>query len=143
MASSIRCSFDVKGIEEKLKVLKRLGADIDKIATEAVEKSAEPIVEDIRPWAEKHKRTGAAVAGVIEPKAKNSAGYISAEVGIKSTAQHPDAWHIVFVEYGTPRAPADPAIRPAFKKNRVKVKRIQKEILNKEIEKRGGGRPFD
>jgi HK97 gp10 family phage protein len=133
----MRCDIKLNGLEEYLEKLRRVGADIDKIAEEAVEESAKPVYEDIRKWAEKHKRTGAAYKGVVIPKAENSAGEIYTELGIESSLAHKDAWHIVFVEYGTPRVPADPGLSEAFRKNKSKVKRIQKRILEK------GGIPID
>lgn len=143
MPTNLPCKIELKGLDKYFDKLKRLGADIDKIAVKAVTESAEPVYEDVKAYTEKHQWTGAAYKSVKKPKeAKDDAGYVYAEVGVKSTPEHPDAWHIVFVEYGTPRAPADPGIREAFNRNKAKVKRIQKKILNDEIEKLGGGRPF-
>lgn len=136
MGLNMHISMKLEGFEEYLEKLRRVGADIDKVAEKAVEESAKPIHDDIKKWAEKHKRTGAALKGVVNPKAQNDGGRISADLGISSEV-HPDAWHIVFVEYGTPRAAPDPGISKAFSKNKAKVKKIQKEILER------GGIPVD
>ena len=129
MVKNMSVSIKLEGVEEYLEKLSRAGANIEKVAAMAVEESAKPIHEDIKKWAKKHERTGAAYEGVIVPKAKNTGGKISAQLGIESTEANKDAWHIVFVEYGTPRVAPDPGIRRAFSKNKAKVKRIQKKIL--------------
>ena len=59
-----------------------------------------------------------------------------ANAGI-STETEENAWRAVFVEYGTPQAAADPGIRTAFERNTPQVKKIQKEVLQRE------GMPID
>jgi HK97 gp10 family phage protein len=136
MPSSTKVSFRVTGLEEYLEKIQKIGGNMETLVGEAIEASAQPIANDIRKWAEKHKRTGAALEGVDISPIQRDGDQIFVEVGI-NTKKKKSAWHIVFVEYGTPRMAADPGIRPAFKKNKVKVKNIQQEILQK------GGVPID
>ena len=136
MPSSTKVSFRVTGLEEYLEKIHKTGGNMDKLVVDAIEASAQPIANDIRKWAKKHKRTGAALEGVDISPIKRDGDQIFVEVGINAK-KNKNAWHIVFVEYGTPRKAADPGIRPAFQKNKTKVKNIQKEILQK------GGVPID
>lgn len=127
-----RIKFELTGFEAYLERLKKAGADIDVVVSKAIAESVKPIEKDILSWAEKHKLTGATLKGVEVSKIKRSGGFIYAEVGIDvsgNSAENPNAWHAVFVEYGTPTNPADPGVRTAFISNKSKVKRIQKKIL--------------
>lgn len=131
-----KAKFKITGVEEYLAQLKKVGANIDKAVAEAVHESAKPIEEDIRVWAEKHKRTGAVLEGVDLSRSQADGDLIYVTVGIDGD-KTPTSWHAAFVEYGTPRMAADPGVQTAFKVNKAKVKRIQKEILKK------GGIPID
>jgi hypothetical protein len=107
--------------------------DIDEVIEEAVAESAKPIYEDIKKWAEKHKLSGDTLEGLEMTPVKNASGNIYLWLGIDSK-KNKNAWHAVFVEYGTPRNAADPGITNAFKRNRAKIKKIQEEV----IKRRGG-----
>ena len=131
-----KASFKITGVEEYLAQLKKVGANIDEAAAEAVHESAKPIEADIRVWAEKHKRTGAVLEGVDLSRSQADGDLIYVPVGIDGD-KTPTSWHAAFVEYGTPRMAADPGIQTAFKVNKAKVKRIQREVLKK------GGIPVD
>ena len=131
-----KAKFEITGVREYLERLKQAGADIDKAVAEAVHESAKPIEEDIRVWAEKHKRTGAVLEGVDLSRSQADGDLIYVTVGIDGD-KTPTSWHAAFVEYGTPRMAADPGIQTAFKVNKAKVKRIQRAVLKK------GGIPVD
>lgn len=131
-----KASFKITGVEEYLAQLKKVGANIDEAVAEAVHESAKPIEADIRAWAEKHKRTGAVLEGVTLTNAQSDGDTIYVTVGIDGD-KTPTSWHAAFVEYGTPRMAADPGVQTAFKVNKAKVKRIQREVLQK------GGIPVD
>jgi len=135
--SGPRVSFKVAGLEEYLEKIKKTGANMDKLVADAIDASAAPIEDTIYAWAEKHKRTGAVLEGVGRSEVQREGDKFFVEVGVFSGAASPTAWHAAFVEYGTPRMAPDPGIRPAFKKNQAKVKKIQRDILTK------GGVPLD
>ena len=136
MSRRTKVIFSVSGLEEYLEKIQKTGDNMDELVGKALMASAQPVYNDIRKWAEKHKRTGATLEGVDVSPVKKDGGFLYVDVGL-NTAKNKDAWHAVFVEYGTPRKPAEPGIRPAFKKNQAKVKRIQRELLSK------GGVPVD
>jgi HK97 gp10 family phage protein len=128
-----RVQIKFTGLEELVERLKKAEANIDEIIEEAVTESAKVVFDDVKAWAEKHKRTGQVLEGVNATPVKNVGGNIYAWVGI-DTRKSPNSWHAVFVEYGTPRNAADPGISNAFKKNRAKIKKIQEDV----IKRRGG-----
>jgi len=139
--SGPKAKFQITGLEDYIAQLKKVGANIDEVVAEAIRESAKPIEDDIRKWAEEHKRTGAVLRGVWTTPIESDGRKFYVEVGISGNEMDDqlksEAWHAVFLEYGTPRMKADPGIAPAFRKNKAKVKRIQKEILQK------GGVPID
>lgn len=128
--------FELKGLDEYLQKIVRAGKNIDNVVAEAIEESAKPIKADIEQWAEKHKLTGDTLEGVRLSDVQYEGNKIFVDVGIDTTIAK-NAWHAVFVEYGTPTQDADPGIRTAFYSNKGKVVKIQKEILAK------GGVPID
>lgn len=120
--------FELKGFEEYLEKIQQVGGNLEECVSKSIEESAKPIYEDIKSWAEKHKRTGQVLEGVSMSGVQKEGNNFFVEVGI-DTNKSPDAWHAVFTEYGTPTQPADPGIRTAFDSNKKKVKNIQKRIL--------------
>ena len=122
--------FNLTGLEEYLKEVQSVGNNVEEAVREALEESAKPIYAVIKTWAKKHELTGATLEGLIMTKVIQDGNYFYVEVGIDSRIKY-TAWHAVFVEYGTPKMPADPGIRRAFSDNKGKVRRIQKQIFEK------------
>lgn len=125
--------FELKGINEYLEKVQAAGNDIDLAVREAVVESAKPIYDDIGQWAEKHapdNRDPTTLKGVNMSDPKRDGNYNSVDIGIDSNQEY-NAWHAVFVEYGTPTNTADPGIRRAFESNKSRVKKIQREVLGK------------
>lgn len=120
--------FEVKGIEEYLDKIKKAGRSVDETVKQAIQESAKPIYEDIKAWAEKHRRSGDVSEGINVSEVQQEGFNFFVEVGV-DTNKSPNSWHAVFTEYGTPTQDADPGIRPAFSSNKSKVKAIQKKIL--------------
>lgn len=123
-------SLKLSGIEEYLKKIQEVGGNVEESVSEVIAKSAKPVYEDIKAWAEKHKFTGATLKGVDLSEVKQEGNYFYVDVGI-NTDKSENAWHAVFVEYGSPHNAADPGIRNAFTNNKSKVKKIQRDILKK------------
>lgn len=121
--------FDVQGLEEYTKRIQQAGRNVDEYVKRALEESVKPIHQEITKWAEAHELTGATVKGVSLSDVKRDGGRFYVEIGI-DTSQSKLAWHAVFVEYGTPRQPADPGIRRAFGQ-KARVKKIQLDVLKK------------
>lgn len=130
LTKNSRISFQVTGLEEYLKQIQAAGENVDDAVKEAIYESAKPIYEDIKDWVEKHKRTGATLKGVDLSDVQSEGNKFYVDVGI-NTDESENAWHAVFVEYGTPKMAADPGIRTAFSSNKAKVKKIQREVLKK------------
>ena len=122
--------FDLKGLNEYLAKIEAAGNSIEEAVREAIPASAQPIYDDIQRWAEEHQLTGTTLKGLNKTKVEQDLFQFFLEVGIDSEIEY-NAFHAVFVEYGTPTNAADPGIRRAFEQNKTKVKRIQREILQK------------
>lgn len=120
--------FEVTGFDEYLKKIQAAGRNVEEVAAQAVKASVQPIYQDLKDWIDDHKLTGATAKGLSVSDIKREGGRIFVELGIDTT-DAPLAWHAVFVEYGTPKVPADPGIRLAFNDNKARVRTIQKKIL--------------
>lgn len=123
--------FELKGLDEYLKKIQDAGGNIEEAVKKALPESAKPIYEDIKSWAEKHKLSGATFEGLNMTNVIQEGNKFYVEVGIDSNIRY-EAWHAVFVEYGTPTQAADPGIRTAFSDNKSRVKKIQREVLKRE-----------
>lgn len=120
--------FELSGLDEYLEKIRAAGRNVEEVAAEAVRASVQPIYQDLKDWVDDHKLTGATAKGLTVSDIKREGGRIYVELGIDTT-DAPLAWHAVFVEYGTPKVPADPGIRLAFQDNKARVRTIQKKIL--------------
>jgi HK97 gp10 family phage protein len=123
--------LDVSGLEEYAKRITAAGRSLDGAVAKAVRESAQPVYEDIKEWAEKHKQSGVMLEGVDLSDPEINGTEIGVTVGINDE-KSPGAWHAVFTEYGTPTQPADPGVRNAFDNNRSTVKKIQRAVLKRE-----------
>jgi len=125
-------TFKLTGLDEYLKKIQEAGNNIDEAVEKALIESAKPIYDDIVTWAEKHSKsnssTGATLKSVSMTDPMRHGNLTSVDIGIDSRVDY-NAWHAVFVEYGTPKQSADPGIRNAFYHNRGRVNKIQKQIL--------------
>jgi HK97 gp10 family phage protein len=128
---AIRGSFKLTGVEEYLKKINEAGNNIDNAVKEAIKESAQPILEDMKAGAERHKRTGAVVEAVEVTEIKQDGNFIYVEIGVNEEKAKAGAWHAVFQEYGSPTFEKDPFIRPAFDNNKNDVKKIQRKVLKK------------
>lgn len=122
--------FELKGLDEYLAKIQAAGGNIEETVRDALAESAKPIYEDIEKWAEAHKLTGTTLKGVSMSDVQQDGDKFFVEVGIDSGKEE-NAWHAVFVEYGTPTNAADPGIRRAFEENKARVKGIQRDIFKK------------
>ncbi|WP_059049061.1 HK97-gp10 family putative phage morphogenesis protein [Paenibacillus senegalimassiliensis] len=129
-------NLNLTGLEEYAQRIVDTGRNVDDAVAKAVHESAQPVYEDIKDWAQRHRRTGVGAEGADLSDPEQSGNDISVAVGINDE-KAPGSWHMVFTEYGTPTQPADPGIRNAFDNNKSKVKKIQREVLKRE------GMPID
>ncbi len=111
-----------------MKNVQDAGRNVDEVVQEALKQCGHPVYEDILDWANRHELTGATMEGVAISGVQRDGNRYFVDVGI-DTNKSKNAWHAVFVEYGTPTQAADPGIRNAFDSNYRKVISIQKRIL--------------
>lgn len=125
--------LSLTGLEEFVEGLSKTNADIDKCFAKAVDEIKEGIRADLKNWASKHIGTGQMYESINASDTYNNGEAVYAYVGI-DTRVFEDAWHAVFVEYGTPRQAPDPMIRETYEKWRRKAKAIYKKYLNEAME---------
>lgn len=124
--------FELSGLDEFVQKLLKLDKDVDTIFEKAINEIKEGIRADIKEWASKHYDTGIVYESVNASSVFNDGNNLYAMVGIDSNI-HYDAWHAVFVEYGTPTIPADPGVRRAFDKWRKKSPEIFEKYLQEAL----------
>jgi HK97 gp10 family phage protein len=121
--------IELKGFDEYLTKVEAAGRDVVQATKHAINESTDYAQKEMVRGAEKHRRTGAVVEAIEAQSAKQDGNFIYGMVGV-NTEKHPKAWHAVFQEYGAPTFPADPFIRPALNKNKLRA--IQRKALKRE-----------
>lgn len=129
-------TLDLSGFTGMLERIQKVGGNIDKAAEKALSESAKPFYDDLKEGIEKHHKTGMTEESLRDEKNIVWDGNrVTLKVGFDLSKGGLPA---LFVEYGTPKQPADPFIQPAITKNKPKAKKIQQQILNEilgELEK--------
>ena len=127
-------TLNLGGLDEYIKRLNEAQVDIVEVYTKAVNEIKEGIRADIKAWAESHKETGKVTEAVNASDVFYNGNQIFAYVGIDSRINY-EAWHAVFVEYGTPTIPADPKIRQTYELWRQKSKGIFQNYFEEALKK--------
>lgn len=119
--------FEVQGMEALMKKLEQMGKAGAKIEDKALQKAAEPILNDIENTTafENHSHKLRNSFKISRVKKKKDGKYVW--VGdVDKEANY--SW---YVEFGSPGIPAKPFLRPAFLKNKDKILKIVKEEIEK------------
>lgn len=121
-------NFEVQGLESLMSKLENMGKTGVKIENEALQKAAEPILEDAKNSAP--VRTGRLRDGLKISKVKNSKDGKYVLVGTDKKDKDAPFW-ATFIEFGTSKMPAQPFLRPAYERNKKQVIDILKEEIQK------------
>jgi HK97 gp10 family phage protein len=121
--------IEMKGFDEYLANIEKAGRKIVPSVKRAINYATDDIKDEMQAGADPHILTRAVWDAIEKKDAKQDGNYISGEVGVNPD-KSPGAWHAVFQEYGAPTFPADPFIRPAFEKKRVR--KLLRKILKQE-----------
>jgi hypothetical protein len=128
-----RGSFEIKGLDGYLEDLANAGKDIDQVVTDVLTE-ARPVAEaELRTSLLRTKQEGEIWTGELESTldasdVQRDGNYVFIELSAGGPGV-PQAFH---KEYGTARAPAEPYIRPAFRKLRQsKLKMMMKAVMQK------------
>lgn len=122
------------GFEDILENIKNAGADIDKVAKDVVEQSAETIDSDYRATMRSKGVSERLVNDMPAPRINQHGNTTIGEVGYSKGAYDPnnpsDGYLALFINYGTPRIAPRNFIAEMKKASYPKVKKQQQEALN-------------
>lgn len=122
--------LDTEGFDVLLNSLNRM--DVEEIAEEALEKSADLVQDAVKKETEKHRDTGAMLKSVKKTKVeKSDTGY---QICVRPTGK--DAKGVrnmekfAYLEYGTSTQKATPVLTPALRKCEKEVLDQMQEVFN-------------
>lgn len=126
--------FDIHGIDDFMKEISQI--DIDRIAPKMLEESVPILEKSVRAESAKHRDTGAMEESIKATGANiNARGhYICVrptgrdEKGVRNMEK------MVYMEYGTSKQAATPALSPAVRKAEGPVLEKMQEVFNREAE---------
>lgn len=137
-----RIKVDISGIEELGKKVKKLKGDLYAILSEAVLAGADIVRDAAKDKARRKsgeladgivsevtwdKKAPVAFAGAGMDKSKNA-------IFVKYDASGKRYYYPASIEYGHPKAPAYPFLRPAHEENRTKARKAVRDRVKKLIE---------
>lgn len=117
-------NIELSGVDELLRKLQQMGANITELENKALKKAAEPVLQDA--IANAPERTGNLKKGLKISGIKNRDGTKYVLVGIDRSVTS-KIYYGKFIEFGTIKMSARPFLGPAYEKNK---KEIMEEIKN-------------
>lgn len=127
--------LDIKGLEDMLERIKKAGGKIEQATEKALKESAKPFYDDLQAGIQAHYKTGDTELSLRSTNVEWNGNVASLKVGFDMNRGGLPA---LILEYGSPKQPARPFIRPAITRNKPKAKKIQQKVLGdilKELEK--------
>lgn len=118
--------IELKGVDEIIDKLQRIGANVGRLENQALKNAAEPVLDAAK--ANVPVRTGKLKKGLKISKVKVKSGVKFIQVGV-DRGDDPGAFYGHFVEFGTSKMPAHPFLQPAFEKNKDVIKEKIAETL--------------
>ena len=130
----MRASFEASGLENLIKNIEKAGRNVDDAVAESLEAQADILLEAEQEVMRSHYRTGAAYRALKKSPIRKVGDEQSIDVGaLDIRGEDKDGFHLIYFEYGDGQGNV-PAIRwkrGSVEKCRAKMKRIQKEILQR------------
>ena len=133
--------LNLNGFDGLLAKIEKAGGTIDGAAKQCVKASADIMHDELKTQMQAANVDGALISRMPPPEIESEGNRHTARVGYKKGAYDPnnpsDGYKVVFANYGTPRRskhgqqPAKGFIQKAKKKASPKVKKAQKETLDK------------
>lgn len=141
MAIKIKLS----GFDELLEQIEKAGGTIDRAAESCLKQSAQIMQSELKNQMKESGVDSDLIARMPPPELKQDGNTMIARVGYKKGAYNPDdlsdGFKVVFLNYGTPKrskhgkVEAKGFIDRAQKKARPKIKKAQKQALEKILER--------
>lgn len=131
----------LEGFDDLLSEIEKAGGTIDRAASSCMKQSAQIMHVELKTQMQAANVDSDLINRMPSPEVESEGNRYTARVGYKKGAYDPrdpsDGYKVVFANYGTPRRsqhgqqPAKRFIEKAKKKANTKIKKAQKETLNK------------
>lgn len=133
-----KMTIEFEGFDELLSEFKRLEGDAKAVAEEALLETQKIVAKRAANAMKKHHRSGRTEASIIEHSAPEWEGS-TASVGVGFKIRN-GGLPSIFLMYGTPRAPKDPAVYNAVygSSTRKEIEKAQREIFLRAVAERIG-----
>ena len=125
----MKAYLNMKGFENYMEKLVKLGGDIDSAAIECLEVGQEIQYEEMKKGLERHKDTGEALAALVKEPIQSDGSYHSVKTGTSIDANQAGFFHGIYQEYGSPTTKIDPWFRPAVDGTKRKIRAVWKQIF--------------
>jgi HK97 gp10 family phage protein len=129
----VKAVWSTVGLSEWMEKIQKTGESVDDAAERSVLAGAEVAQEEMIDRAP--ELTGNLKKHIKIKGPKRDGNEVSAEVGVIHDIKYTDAEtarYAMAQEYGTSSMPANPYIRPAWKKGMRKIRKAQRESLKKD-----------
>ena len=133
--------LNLEGFDDLLSQIEQAGGTIDGAAKQCLQKSADIMHDELKKQMTAANVDSDLINRMPPPEIESEGNRHTARVGYKKGNYDPDnpsdGYKVVFANYGTPRRskhgqqPAKRFIEEAKKKANSKIKKVQKETLNK------------
>lgn len=134
-------TLKLEGFDDLLKQIEEAGGTIDSAAKQCITEAADIMHNELITQMKVANVDSGLINRMPAPDVETSNNFYAARVGYKKGAYDPknpsDGYKVVFANYGTPRRskhgqqPAKGFIQKAKKKANTKIKKAQKDTLNK------------
>lgn len=135
--------LNLEGFDGLLKEIEKAGGTIDRAANSCLQQSARIMHDELKAQMKAANVDSGLIERMPSPEVESEGNRHTARVGYKKGAYDPnnpsDGYKVVFANYGTPRRskhgkqPEKRFIEKAKKRAKSKIKKAQKETLNKII----------
>lgn len=135
----------LSGFDEMFELIKMVRGDVDKAAESCLKQSAYIMQSELKSQMKESGVDSDLIARMPQPEITRDGNSMIARVGYKKGAYNPDdlsdGYKVVFLNYGTPKRSKHGKIEAmgfidrAQKKSRTKIKKAQKEALEKILER--------
>lgn len=121
--------IELEGLEELMKKVEDLGRKGARIENQALQKAAEPILNDAKSTSAFHDQSGKLRDGLKISKVKKIGGTKYVLVGIEK-GDNSKIFYGKFLEWGTSKMSARPFLQPAYESNKNQViETIKSELI--------------
>ena len=135
---TVRYQMKLKGLDEYLEHIAQSGQDVDAAAAKAVAAGGDVVLESmleivpVGDAAKGDKHPGNLKAHLERSSVQQDGNFISIDVGMSKNTDKDTAIYGNVQEYGSATNAAQPYIRPAFDKNRKRVRHAELKVLKAE-----------